>query len=326
MPKGQKARRGRESGATRKAGLLSSASLRRATSDLEQALSQRDSLEEIARQLARDSVESSGHTKAKALLSKALTLRDQKGSTLFTHGVSVKDIVKEFQTFRLPKVYAPDAPGTSAPPENRYGVEWVSPDPEVIRGIGPVLNQFRDASRAVGYIGVANAIPATASLSGSTHGYAQAAIGIVYRPRSALSRVTFIPEGQYRYQWIIETKHAPGTPTPRMRNTGWLRLIAQRLDPVSGAWELYLQRNILLWHASAGNWGGPAPFYVNESRGGADTYPGNDPGLQLIATKADTLLLWFMVETYVESDQGPDCINKLEASVPLMWVWDNSLT
>ncbi|MFN2387505.1 MAG: hypothetical protein ABR576_14685 [Thermoanaerobaculia bacterium] len=237
------------------------------------------------------------------------------------------DIVTEIEARRLPKVFVPDAPGSSAPPGNRYGVEWISPDPEVTRGIGPVLDQFRDASKSVGYIGVANAIPATASsISGSRRGYAQAALGIVYRPRTALSRVAFVPEAQYRYEWIIETKHPPGTPTPRMRNTGWLRLIAQRLNPVSGAWELELQRNILIWHGSAGNWGGPAPSYVHEAHGGADAYPGKDPGLQIIATKADTLLLWFMVETYVESDHGPVCINKLEASVPLIWVWDTALT
>ena len=32
------------------------------------------------------------------------------------------------------------------------------------------------------------------------------------------------------------------------------------------------------------------------------------------------------VSTYVESDEGPTCMNKLEAIVPLMWVWDESLT
>lgn len=325
MVKARKTPRERGSGAARREASISPASLRRATSDLERTLSERGSLEEIAKQLAGDSVASSGQTKAAALLSKALTLRDQKGSTLFTHETGVKHIVKEIHARRLPKVYVPDAPGSTAPAANRYGLEWISPDPEVTRGIGPVLNQFRDASKTVGYIGVANAVPATSTLSGA-RGYAQAAIGIVYRPRSALSRVTVVPEAQYRYEWIVKTNHVPGSPTPRMRNTGWLRLIAQRLDPVSGAWELYVQRNVLLWHTGAGNWGGPAPFSVNDAGGGADTYPGKDPGLQLIATKADTLILWFMVETYVESDQGPDCLNKLEASVPLIWVWDTSLT
>ncbi len=310
---------------TRTRAPISAESLKRATADLQDAILQRDSLEVIARELARGSADSDGRA-ARSLLARSLTLRDQKASPLFTRGGSVEQIVKEVEARRLPRVYVPDAPGSPAPAINRYGLEWVSPDPAVTPGIGPVLNQFRDASKAVGYIGVANAIPPSAALAGSTHGYAQAAIGIVYRPRTALSRVTFIPDAQYRHEWVIETKHPPGTPTPRMRNTGWLRLLAQRLDPVSGAWDLYIQRNILLWHASAGNWGGPAPFYVNESRGGAETYPGNDPGLQLIATKADTLLLWFMVETYVESDQGPVCLNKLEASVPLMWVWDDPLT
>jgi hypothetical protein len=327
MARARKRPQKRGSGAARKEAPLSAASLKRATVDLEQALRERGSLEEVARQLAGDSVRSGGGTRASEVLSKALTLRDLKGGTLFTHKHGVKEIVRDIEMRRLPRVFVPDAPGSSAPPANRYAIEWISPDPEVTRGIGPVLNQFRDASKTVGYIGVANAIPATASsTSGRPRGYAQAALGIVYRPRSVLSRVNFVPEAQYRYEWIIETKHPPGTITPRMRNTGRLRLIAQRLNPVSGAWELELQRDILIWHGSAGNWGGPAPFYVNEAHGGADAYPGKDPGLSIIATKADTLLLWFMVETYVESDHGPVCLNKLEASVPLIWVWDTALT
>lgn len=327
MVRARKGPQKRERGAARKETPISAASLKRATADLEQALREHGSLEEVAKELTGDSVRSGRGASASEVLSKALTLRDRKGSTLFTHKPGVTGIVTDIEMRRLPRVFVPDAPGSSAPAGNRYGVEWISPEPEVTRGIGPVLNQFRDASKTVGYVGVANAIPGTASsTSGSVKGYAQAAIGIVYRPRSVLSRVHFVPEAQYRYEWIIETKHTPGTPTPRMRNTGWLRLIAQRLNPVSGAWELELQRNILIWHGSAGNWGGPAPFYVNEAHGGADAYPGKDPGLQIIATKADTLLLWFMVETYVESDHGPNCLNKLEASVPLIWVWDTSLT
>lgn len=307
----------RQRAVARKTDAISPASLKRATADLAAALGQRDSLDDIATELGEGAPSAD---RASALLSNALTVRDQK-SPFFGYAHRINDIVRDWVTLWPRSLYVPDAPGSSAPAENRYGLQWISPDPEVTRGIGPVLNQFRDASKTVGYVGVANAVPETSRTVGA-RGYAQAAIGIVYRPRYALSRVTFVPEAQYRWESIIHTKHTPGTPTPRMRNTGWLRLISQRVDPVSGAWELYLQRSILLWHASAGNWGGPAPFYVNDSRGGADSYPGADPGLQLIATKADTLLLWFMAETYVESDQGPDCINKLEASVPVIWVWD----
>ncbi|MBC8647484.1 MAG: hypothetical protein H7X85_09995, partial [Thermoanaerobaculia bacterium] len=201
MARARKRPQKRGSGAARKEAPLSVASLKRAKADLERGLGERGSLEEIARQLAGDPVRSGDGAQAKGLLGKALTLRDLKGSTLFTHETRVTDIVTEIEARRLPKVYVPDAPGSSAPPGYRYGLEWISPDPEVTRGIGPVLNQFRDASKTVGYIGVANAIPGTASsTSGSRRGYAQAALGIVYRPRSVLSRVTFVPEAQYRYE------------------------------------------------------------------------------------------------------------------------------
>jgi hypothetical protein len=186
------------------------------------------------------------------------------------------------------------------------------------------LIQVRNASKADGYVGVANAIPSWDTLLGKVDGYAKAGIGILYKPRHALSRVTFVPEAQYRYEWIIDT--AQQTPTPRMKNWGWLQLFAQRWNPVSKMWENYFQRNIEAWGGRAGNWGGPSPVFVHEDNGGTEAYPGSDPGLQLIATSADTLLLWFVVATYVESDRGPTCMNKLEASVPLMWVWDESLT
>jgi hypothetical protein len=43
-------------------------------------------------------------------------------------------------------------------------------------------------------------------------------------------------------------------------------------------------------------------------------------------TSGDTLLLWFIVATYVQSDSGPTCLNKLEAAVPVMQVKDDPLT
>jgi hypothetical protein len=64
---------------------------------------------------------------------------------------------------------------------------------------------------------------------------------------------------------------------------------------------------------------------VNQDNGGTGTYPAADPGLQLIATSADTLLLWFIVATYVQSDSGPTCLNKLEAAVPMIQVRDDQL-
>jgi hypothetical protein len=110
-----------------------------------------------------------------------------------------------------------------------------------------------------------------------------------------------------------------------MINIGRLRLVAQRVNPVSGVWETYVARHIELWNAWTGNWGGPHPIFVYQDNGGSGTYPAADPGLQLIATSGDTLLLWFIVATYVQSDSGPTCLNKLEAAVPVMQVRDDQL-
>jgi hypothetical protein len=301
--------------------------MRQAMSDLGNGLKRPDTMDNIAGKLAREGTRGGPAarrlSRAKSLLGKTLTFKDRRHTTFHHFGMIVKDILKDFPMFSLPAMYVPDTPGSGAPASQRYQVEWVSPDPEFIKGIGPQLIQVRIASKADGYVGVANAIPTWATLTGG-YGYAQAGIGIVYKPRHALSRVTFVPEAQIRYEWVIDTDQT--TPTPRMRNAGWLQLFAQRLNPVTGLWESYSQRNIEVWQGSAGNWGGPSPIYVHESHGSAQAYPGSDPGLQVIASSADTLLFWFVVETYVESDRGPTCMNKLEASVPMMWVWDESLT
>jgi len=293
--------------------------------DLDQALGPRDSLEDVAQRLARRArTARPGRRRyivARDALARTLTV-NQPGGTVLTHYASgVLTAFKKFPPFAWPAaVYVPDAPGTIAPANHRYSLEWISPDPDSTPGIGPTLIQVRDASKTTGYIGVANAIP---SWSFGASGWAQAGIGILFRPRYALSRITFLPDAQYRWEWVLDTRQI--TPTPRMVNTGWLRQIAQRVNPTSGAWEIYAERHLELWRVGAGNWGAPGPVFVTDYQGASGTYPGNDPGLQVIATSADTLLLWFIVATYVKSDRGPTCMNKLEATVPFMSVQEDSL-
>jgi hypothetical protein len=304
---------------------LSSASLRQALTNLEQALGQRESLQEVAQRLAqRARTARPGRRRYimdRDALARTLTV-NQPGGTVLTHYASgVLTAFKKFPPFAWPAaVYVPDAPGTVAPANHRYSLEWISPDPDSTPGIGPTLIQVRDASKTTGYIGVANAIP---WWSIGASGWAQAGVGILFRPRYALSRITFVPDAQYRWEWVLDTRQI--TPTPRMINTGWLRQVAQRVNPISGAWEIYADRHLELWRVGAGNWGGPGPVFVNDYLGGSGTYPGSDPGLQVIASSADTLLLWLIVATYVQSDRGPTCMNKLEATVPLMSVQEDSL-
>jgi hypothetical protein len=304
----------------------SSASLRGAFADLQKSPMGADALEEVARQLAgragKARPDAHDWTAAVKILEKTLTPHTHGGTWLSHYATTVRDALKDFPGIWPSSIYVPDAPGTRTPREQRYSLEWTSAAPTSVPGIPPSPVQVRDASKTSGYVGVANVVPWWSSSVG-TKGWAQAGIGVVYRPRHAISRVTFVPEAQYRYEWIINTEQR--LPTPRMVNTGWLRLVAQRVNPVSGIWETYVVRHIELWHGWTGNWGGPFPFFVNQDNGGTGTYPAADPGLQLIATSADTLLLWFIVATYVQSDSGPTCLNKLEAAVPMMQVRDDPL-
>jgi hypothetical protein len=261
-------------------------------------------------------------TAAVKTLERTLTSHTHGGTWLSHYAVTVRDALKNFPGIWPASLYVPDGPDSTAPRAQRYSLEWTSAAPASVPGIPASPVQVREASKTSGYAGVANVVPWWSSTAG-TKGWAQAGIGILYRPRHAISRVTFLPEAQYRYEWIINTEQR--LPTPRMVNTGRLRLVAQRVNPISGMWETYLARQVELWNAWSGNWGGPHPIYVSQYNGGSGTYPAADPGLQLIATSGDTLLLWFIVATYVQSDSGPTCLNKLEAAVPMVQVRDDPL-
>jgi hypothetical protein len=303
---------------------ISSVSLAQAVVDLEKSLMGADLLEEAARQLAERAggaqPDEREWTAAIKILEKTLTTHTHGGTALSHYATTIKDAVKIWPGIWPLSIYVPDSPGTRAPQDHRYSLEWTSPAPTSVPGIPPSPVQVREASKVTGYAGVANVVP---WWSIGTKGWAQAGIGVIYRPQHAISRVTFVPEAQYRYEWIINTEQR--LPTPRMVNAGRLRLVAQRVNPVSGTWETYVARDIELWRHWTGNWGGPFPFVVYQDNGGTGTYPAADPGLQLIATSADTLLLWFIVATYVQSDSGTTCLNKLEAAVPMMQVRDDQL-
>jgi hypothetical protein len=305
---------------------IASASLEQAVVDLEKSLMGADLLEEVARQLAeragKAQPDAREWTAAIKILEKTLTTHTHGGTSLSHYATTIHDAFRDFPGVWPRSLYAPDSPGTRAPRDHRYSLEWTSPALTSTPGIPPSPVQVREASKVTGYAGVANVVPWWSSTN-NTKAWAQAGIGVLYRPRHAISRVTFVPEAQYRYEWIINTEQR--LPTPRMVNTAWLRLVAQRVNPVSAMWETYIERHIELWRAWTGNWGGPFPVFVYQANGGTGTYPATDPGLQLIATSADTLLLWFIVATNVQSDSGPTCMNKLEATVPTMQIRDDQL-
>jgi hypothetical protein len=305
---------------------IPSASLEQALVDLEKSLMGADLLEEAARQLAERAGQAQPDvrewTAAIKILEKTLTPHTHGGTSLSHYATTVQEALRDFPGVWPLSIYVPDSPGTPAPRDHRYSLEWISPAPTSTPGIPPSPVQVREVSKVTGYAGVANVVPWWSSSVG-TKGWAQAGIGVLYRPRHAISRVTFVPEAQYRYEWIINTEER--LPTPRMVNAALLRLVAQRVNPVSAMWETYVARHIELWRAWTGNWGGPFPFFVYQDNGGTGTYPAADPGLQLIASSADTLLLWFIVATYVQSDSGTTCLNKLEAAVPMMQIRDDQL-
>jgi hypothetical protein len=204
----------------------------------------------------------------------------------------------------------------SAPMDHRFAVHWASPD---LTGMA----QVKTAAIESGAIHVVNL---TLPARGAAAGYAQAGVGVLVRPTHAISRLTFRPEATFHFRHIIDTPRVRSyVPWSTAVNKGQVRLVAQRINPVTGAFETYAQHAVPLWNDSVG----VGSQLWQDSGGGS--YPGADPGLQFIGTSADLFALWFIASAYcAKSDQDPTgytiCQANVDCEVPSMWVEEAPLT
>src|SRR2546423_7134532 len=194
--------------------------------------------------------------------------------------------------------------------DQRYALQWTSADL-------PHLVQMKTASAETGRMHVVNLTDWTAHTAG---GHAQAAIGVLVQPRHALSRLTFRPEATFTYRHLIDTPSVPGTvPWSRACNRGQFRLVAQRVNPVTGAFQTDVQRTLPLWSDSATS--GSTLF----ADSGTGTYPGGDAGLTVIGGADDTFALWFVASVFVGKEDHyrtnrTVCQANLDCGVPAIWV------
>lgn len=209
------------------------------------------------------------------------------------------------------KLHLPGGAAPAAMPvDHRYALQWTSAEL-------PNLLQMKSASAETGRLHVVNLTDPTASAAG---GYAQAGVGVLVRPRHRLSRLTFRPEATFTFRHVIDTPSVPGTvPFSRAVNRGQVRLVAQRVNPGTGAFETDAQRSIALWsdHAASGS--------MLFSDSGAGMYPSGDPGLSVLASGADTFALWFIATVYVAKEDHYRsnrtlCQANLDCAVPAIWV------
>jgi hypothetical protein len=220
------------------------------------------------------------------------------------------------RTAWMDALYVPSgAAGAAVPVDHRYALHWTSADL-------PHLVQMKSASAESGRLHVVNLTDWTAH---TASGYAQAAVGVLVRPKQRLARLTFRPEATYTFRHMIDTPSVPGTvPWSRACNRGQLRLVAQRVNPVTGAFTTDVQRCVQLWSDSATS--GSTLF----TDSGAGTYPGTDPGLSVIASSADTFALWFIAAVFVGKEDHyrtnrTVCQANLDCAVPAIWVEETPL-
>jgi hypothetical protein len=208
------------------------------------------------------------------------------------------------------------APGASA--GRTYSLAWTdSPAPGIL--------QTQGASTATGKL---FAVAQTDRNVLKASGFAQAALGILVKPRHTLTRIRFTPEMTYTYSHVIDTPKVPGdVDWSRATNQGRIRLVAQRLNPVTNQFEDYLQRSLALWSDSSTI--GSARYQDQ----GTASYPGSDPGLLVIGSSADTFALWIIATihvTKVDHDPNPAnrtlCFGALGYDIPVMWAEQDKLS
>jgi hypothetical protein len=221
------------------------------------------------------------------------------------------------RTTWIDSLYVPSgAAGAAVPIDHRYALHWTSTDL-------PHLVQMKSASAETGRLHVVNLTDWTAH---TASGYAQAAIGVLVRPAQELSRLTFRPEATYTFRHMIDTPSVPGTvPWSRACNRGQLRLVAQRVNPITGAFTTDVQRCLPLWSDSATS--GSTLF----ADSGAGTYPGGDSGLSVIASRADTFAMWFIATVFVGKEDHyrtnrTICQANLDCAVPAIWIEETPIS
>jgi hypothetical protein len=235
-----------------------------------------------------------------------------------TYPSRINDLLRELDPVTWPETLF--VPIGSAPPgvpaRHRYALPWTSADL-------PNLVQMKSASVDNGRLHVVNLTDPAADTG---KGFAQAGLGILVRPKKPLSRLTFRPEVTYTFRHIIDTPSVPGmVPWSRAWNRGQLRLVAQRVNPLTGAFETDVQRSVPLWSDAASL--GSAMF----SDAGSGSYPGVDPGLSVIGTGGDTFALWIIATVFVAKEDHyrsnrTVCQANLDCAVPAIWLEEAPLT
>jgi hypothetical protein len=208
------------------------------------------------------------------------------------------------------------APGAS--PGRTYSLAWTA-DPS------PGILQTQGASTATGKL---FAVAQTDRNVLNAAGFAEAGLGILVKPRHTLTRIRFTPEVNYNYTHVIDTPSVPdNVDWSRATNQGMIRLIAQRLNPVTNLFEPYLQRSLTRWSDSSSI--GSARYQGQ----GTASYPGSGPGLLVIGSSADTFALWIVATIHVtKQDHDPRptnrtlCFGSFGFDIPVMWAEQDKLS
>ncbi|MFN8062383.1 MAG: hypothetical protein U0Q12_24740 [Vicinamibacterales bacterium] len=220
------------------------------------------------------------------------------------------------------RVYVPDRPGTTSPPDLRYTLSWTTMLPDFNE-----YDPFYKVSRWRAQNAEARITDGTCVAGFSTNGDTtdvQAGVGIKFQPTASRGTFQFRPLVIWRTWTSLETDPPPFTAPPyplaSARSHAWVRLVAQSwraADHGDFRTDATLSINLVDYAIAT-----PNRFHGQEESGIANPSPAN--WLELPADKTRVYALWAILRGWSHSTYAHPSLSSAIASgmcsVPFMIV------
>jgi hypothetical protein len=197
------------------------------------------------------------------------------------------------------RVYVPDLPGSTSPPDLRYSLEWTDMLAPLVNVWDPVAHaaRWRDQDAA------ASKVAGTAYCRSNTNGDvtdAQAGVGVLYQPATSGGVFQFRPSVQWR-SWVSISADAPPNSPPwplaTAQSYGAVRMVVQSWRAADGSdFRTDAIRTVDLWNYFTST---PNRVWSQEDSGFAN--PWADGWLELPANHRRVYALWAIVRGWSKS-------------------------
>jgi hypothetical protein len=220
------------------------------------------------------------------------------------------------------RVYVPDRPGTTSPPDLRYKLEWTDMLPPLVSEFDPVAHatRWRDQDAA------ASKVQGTSNARSNTNGEVtdvQAGVGVLYQPSTNGGVFQFRPLVLWRSWVSISTDAppiAPPWPIATAQSYGAVRMVAQSWRAADGGdFRTDAISTVDLWNYFTTT---PNRIWAHDDSGIATPEAGG--WIELPANRKRVYALWAIVRAWSKGTYaGPSLSSALGmgmCSIPFMIV------